>query len=136
MRADQCTKIKRLWGRCVDFDMGVFFLLLFCCLVCTKTQTTTTTTSTETRAQAVAKYWSAMANKTRGSHHHHQQRVSWWQSPVIMAEVRRRVSGNESTTFAQYFKSEIVVKKRAGKPFVNALSLGSGHGKIARSFHN
>ena len=114
--------VAAVWDKMITF--GAFMMYL--CMMWSSAYAT----NNIDRANVVARYWSTQANISRHTRHH-QQRVSWWQSPVIMAEVRRRVTGNENTTFAQYFKSEMVVKKRAGRPFQNGLSLGSGHGKFS-----
>ena len=121
-----------VWDRMTFSCAFVLYLCIMWSSVGATTITTATTTTTAVdRANAVANYWSVQANISRHNHHH-KHRVSWWQSPVIMAEVRRRATGDENTTFAQYFKSEMVIKQRAGRSFQNGLSLGSGHGIVSR----
>jgi len=58
------------------------------------------------KAVAVGRYWSSHTNASR--QHSQHLRVSWWQSPVILREVQRRVSGDPNTSFAQFFRQEIV----------------------------
>jgi SAM-dependent methyltransferase len=53
---------------------------------------------------------------------------SWWQSPVVMAEVRRRVTGDPGTSFEEYFCNRYCPQPRS-----RALSLGAGGGQLERA---
>src|SRR3954468_11885926 len=61
--------------------------------------------------------------RTAPVHAHREGR--WWQSPVVMAEIRRRVTGQPSLAVEQYFRD-----RYATTPFGRALSVGAGHGQL------
>ena len=80
-------------------------------------------------ASQVGAYWDSKVNTTASN-----VKMSWWENKIILDEVNRRVSGNVAVSFAEYFKKEIVAKHRKGKPFKNAMSVGSGGGMLERQF--
>lgn len=53
---------------------------------------------------------------------------SWWNSPVVLAEIQRRVTGDQDTPVEQYFRD-----RYCPTPFPRALSLGAGGGQLERS---
>jgi SAM-dependent methyltransferase len=53
---------------------------------------------------------------------------SWWQSPVVMAEVRRRVTGDPAKSFEEHFRD-----RYCPEPYERALSLGAGGGQLERA---
>lgn len=53
---------------------------------------------------------------------------SWWQSPVVMGEIRRRVTGEVDKPVEEYFRD-----RYCQTPFGSALSLGAGGGQLERS---
>ncbi len=58
-------------------------------------------------------------------------RTSWWQSPIVLAEVRRRTSGHPERTELEW------LHLRTGqRQFRHALILGSGSGKFERTLLN
>jgi len=68
-------------------------------------------------AQQVGEYWSQPEPHIR----------SWWQSPVVLAELRRRVTGDPQKSFEEYFR-----ERYCPRPFGRALSLGAGEGHCER----
>ena len=53
---------------------------------------------------------------------------SWWQSPVVVGEVRRRITGNPETRVEQYFRD-----RYCPRTLGRGLSLGAGDGAFERS---
>lgn len=69
-------------------------------------------------ARQVAEHWSQPEPHIR----------SWWQSPVVLAEVRRRVTGDPRKSVEEYFRD-----RYCPSPFGRALSLGAGNGQLELS---
>jgi SAM-dependent methyltransferase len=69
-------------------------------------------------AQQVGDYWSQPEPHIR----------SWWQSPVVLAELRRRVTGDPQQSFEEHFR-----ERYCPQPFGRALSLGAGEGHCERT---
>jgi SAM-dependent methyltransferase len=69
-------------------------------------------------AQKVGERWAAPELHVR----------SWWQSPVVLAELRRRVTGDPHKSFEEYFR-----ERYCPRPFARALSLGAGGGHCERT---
>jgi SAM-dependent methyltransferase len=74
-------------------------------------------TSEEYAAQ-VSEYWGQRETNIR----------SWWQSPIVLAELRRRVTRDPLKSFEQYFR-----ERYCPTPFARALSLGAGGGHFERA---
>ena len=53
---------------------------------------------------------------------------SWWQSPVVLGEVRRRITGRPETPVEQYFRD-----RYCPRTLGRGLSLGAGDGALERS---
>jgi len=53
---------------------------------------------------------------------------SWWQSPVVMGEVRRRITGEADKRVEEYFRD-----RHCPRPLGRGLSLGAGGGQLERS---
>lgn len=68
-------------------------------------------------AKAVATRWSRPARVVR----------SFWQSPVVMGEINRRVTGDPEMTPAEYF-----AQRYCERPYTEALSLGCAGGELER----
>ncbi|HEY7961928.1 MAG TPA: class I SAM-dependent methyltransferase, partial [Solirubrobacteraceae bacterium] len=69
-------------------------------------------------AAQVGDYWGQRETNIR----------SWWQSPVVLSELRRRVTGDPEQSFEQYFR-----ERYCPAPFHRALSLGAGGGHFERA---
>ena len=74
-------------------------------------------TSQEYAAQ-VGDYWGQRETNIR----------SWWQSPIVLEELRRRVTGDPAQSFEAYFR-----ERYCPTPFGRALSLGAGGGHFERA---
>jgi SAM-dependent methyltransferase len=74
--------------------------------------------TSEEYAEHVSEHWARREVNLR----------SWWQSPVVLAEIRRRVTGDPTKTFEAYF-----CERYCRPPFGRALSLGAGGGQFERS---
>ncbi len=53
---------------------------------------------------------------------------SWWQSPVIVGEVQRRITGDPCMRVEEYFRD-----RHCPEPLGRGLSLGAGGGQLERS---
>ncbi|MCD6293761.1 MAG: class I SAM-dependent methyltransferase [Deltaproteobacteria bacterium] len=56
------------------------------------------------------------------------KRASWWDSPIIVAECQRRISGNANMDIYQFFK-----KCLQGRPLEKGISICSGSGEFERT---
>jgi SAM-dependent methyltransferase len=52
---------------------------------------------------------------------------SWWQSPVVLSEIQRRITGDPGLSPQRYFAG-----RYAATPFASAVSLGCGGGQLER----
>ncbi|MGO8906093.1 MAG: class I SAM-dependent methyltransferase [Solirubrobacteraceae bacterium] len=69
-------------------------------------------------AQRVGAHWGRRHSAIR----------SWWQSPVVLEEVQRRITGHAGKRVEEYFRD-----RHCTRPFGRALSLGAGGGQLERS---
>jgi SAM-dependent methyltransferase len=74
--------------------------------------------TSEEYAKQVSEHWARREAHIR----------SWWQSPIVVAEIRRRVTGDPGKSFETYFR-----ERYCPRPFGRALSLGAGGGQFERS---
>ena len=72
-------------------------------------------TTSEDYAARVAAHWASVNDTVR----------SFWQSPVVMAEVNRRITGDPDVTPLEYFRRSYCPQPRG-----LGLSLGSGDGQL------
>jgi SAM-dependent methyltransferase len=77
--------------------------------------------TSEEYARRVSEHWAQREDHVR----------SWWQSPVVLAEIRRRVTGDSAKSFEAYF-----LERYCSQPFGRALSLGAGGGHFELSMLN
>jgi SAM-dependent methyltransferase len=69
-------------------------------------------------AQRVGEHWARTETAVR----------SWWQSPVIVGEIQRRITGDADTPVAEYFRD-----RHCPRTLGRGLSLGAGGGQLERS---
>jgi SAM-dependent methyltransferase len=74
--------------------------------------------TSEAYARQVGEYWGQREPHIR----------SWWQSPIVVAEIQRRVTGDPAKSFEEYFR-----ERHCPQPFGRALSLGAGSGHMERA---
>lgn len=61
---------------------------------------------------------------------------SWWQSPVVVGEIQRRITGEAGKRVEEYFRDRHCPRsfpRGSRRPFRRALSLGAGGGQLERS---
>ncbi len=69
-------------------------------------------------ARRVGAHWARRGSAVR----------SWWQSPIVLEEIQRRVTGDPGERVEQYFRD-----RHCARPVGRALSLGAGGGQLERS---
>jgi SAM-dependent methyltransferase len=74
--------------------------------------------TSEEYARQVSEHWARRESHVR----------SWWQSPVVLAEIRRRITGDPAKSVEAYFR-----ERYCPRPFGRALSLGAGGGHFERA---
>ncbi len=69
-------------------------------------------------ARRVGEHWARRETAVR----------SWWQSPVVVAEIQRRITGDAAKRVEEYFRD-----RYCQRPLGRGLSLGAGGGGLERS---